>query len=267
MLLAAYRSVCGVPEDFADFHDQLFKHLSEIEQVIQMRSTQTNIPERCAVLLPLLCQLQQPVALLEVGAAAGLCLFPDKYSYRFGEQTVLAETASPCFDCAASENTPIPENLPEVVWRGGIDLNPLDLNDKDSVEWLFHLIWPEQASRTNNLENAIKVVAPEQPDIIKGDLLEELPVLVKQAPSDATVVVFHSAVLAYVHKDLRTGFQVMIDKLDVTWVANEHPSVFPDIADKLNVEAPNDKFLLSCNGSPIAFTGPHGQSITWLDQR
>ncbi len=38
------------------------------------KRTQTNEPGRCAVLLPLLAALPQPLALLEVGASAGLCL-------------------------------------------------------------------------------------------------------------------------------------------------------------------------------------------------
>ncbi len=48
------------------------------------RSTQTNEPARCATVLPVLAQLPQPLALLEVGAAAGLCLLPEYYAYDYG---------------------------------------------------------------------------------------------------------------------------------------------------------------------------------------
>jgi hypothetical protein len=47
-------------------------------------ATQTNEPGRCAVLLPVLAGLSEPLALLEVGAFAGLCLLPDFYAYDFG---------------------------------------------------------------------------------------------------------------------------------------------------------------------------------------
>ncbi|MBV9417272.1 MAG: DUF2332 family protein [Solirubrobacterales bacterium] len=47
------------------------------------RSTRTNEPARCATLLPLLATLPQPLALLEVGAAAGLCLLPDRWAYDY----------------------------------------------------------------------------------------------------------------------------------------------------------------------------------------
>nr|WP_082772487.1 DUF2332 family protein [Actinoplanes sp. TFC3] len=43
---------------------------------LESRATQTNKPGRCALLLPILSALPQPLALLEVGASAGLNLYP-----------------------------------------------------------------------------------------------------------------------------------------------------------------------------------------------
>ncbi|MFE4537493.1 DUF2332 family protein [Streptomyces scopuliridis] len=48
------------------------------------RRTQTNEPGRCATLLPALAALDGPLALIEVGASAGLCLHVDRYSYDYG---------------------------------------------------------------------------------------------------------------------------------------------------------------------------------------
>jgi hypothetical protein len=47
------------------------------------RSTQTNEVARCAAFLPLLADLDAELALIEVGASAGLCLFPDRYAYSY----------------------------------------------------------------------------------------------------------------------------------------------------------------------------------------
>jgi hypothetical protein len=59
----------------------------DLRPVMFERSTQTNEPARCAALLPLLvlARLPQPLALLEVGATAGLCLLPDFYAYDYGK--------------------------------------------------------------------------------------------------------------------------------------------------------------------------------------
>ncbi|MFE7567952.1 DUF2332 family protein [Streptomyces sp. NPDC057539] len=46
--------------------------------------TETNEPGRCATLLPALAALDGPLALIEVGASAGLCLHADRYSYDYG---------------------------------------------------------------------------------------------------------------------------------------------------------------------------------------
>ena len=45
---------------------------------MRTRATQTNEAGRCAILLPVLAALPQPLALLDVGAPAGLCLYPDQ---------------------------------------------------------------------------------------------------------------------------------------------------------------------------------------------
>ena len=50
---------------------------------MRARRTQTNEPARCAVLLPLLAQLPQPLALVDVGASAGLTMLFDRYSYDY----------------------------------------------------------------------------------------------------------------------------------------------------------------------------------------
>src|SRR5277367_3732132 len=74
LFLAAVRSVCGVPENTTHLQLLLRKEHERIRSVMLSRTTQTNEPARCSVLLPVLARLPQPLALLEVGASAGLCL-------------------------------------------------------------------------------------------------------------------------------------------------------------------------------------------------
>jgi hypothetical protein len=77
LLFAAVKYLHGTPRGWEDFRALIQQRGDEIAGIMKARRTQTNVPERCATLLPLLARLPQPLALLEVGASAGLCLLPD----------------------------------------------------------------------------------------------------------------------------------------------------------------------------------------------
>ena len=144
LLLAAVRHICGTASGWPEFEMFLRSQPVEVAAVMMERSTQTNEPARCATFLPVLAALPQPIALLEVGASAGLCLMPDRYSYTYGDHRVsptsVGRFAPPVFLCRASDHTPLPETMPVIVWRVGLDLNPVDVNDENQVAWLETLV-------------------------------------------------------------------------------------------------------------------------------
>src|SRR6266567_2558468 len=199
------------------------------------RTTQTNEPARCAVLLPLLARLPQPLALLEVGASAGLCLLPDRYGYDYGmtrlEPPTTGTYSPPVFECHATGPVPIPSALPTIVWRAGIDLNPIDVNARAETAWLETLVWPGQEKRVHRLRAALAVAQAEPPRIMKGNLLIDLAALMAEVPECATLVIFHTAVLGYVaSKAHREQFAQAMRRSRAVWISNEVPSVFPDVA-------------------------------------
>ena len=157
----------------------------------------------------------RPLALIEVGASAGLALFPDRYGYEYDAGPVVTRLAPagaaagsyPVLGCAVTGPVPLPAELPQVVWRAGIDLNPLDVRNPDDVAWLEALIWPEQDFRRERLRRAIAIAQADPPLLVAGDLNEQLPALAARAPSDATLVVFHSAVMAYLDAEARDRFR------------------------------------------------------------
>ncbi|WP_082497976.1 DUF2332 domain-containing protein [Pseudorhodoferax sp. Leaf267] len=268
LLLAAAKFLFGTARDADQFEQLVLDHSESIRAVMLARSTQTNEPGRCATILPVLARLPGPLALIEVGAAAGLCLFPDRYGYDYGRVRIYPDSFKcsnvPVFPCRASDATPIPDALPKVVWRRGLDLHPIDLCDPVEVKWLESLVWPGQNGRMERLGAAINIAQKTLPQVSPGNLTTDLPELVALAPSGGTRVVFHSAVLSYLNQVDRDAFVRHIRGLDVVWVSNEAYGVFPEIDARLSAAVPQGCFILSMNGVPVAFTGPHGQFIDWL---
>jgi hypothetical protein len=269
LLLAAVRHLFGVAADWPDFRRRLLDHTDAVRSVMLTHATQTNEPARCAVLLPILAKLPQPLALLEVGASAGLCLLPECYGYDYPGLRILPKSASakhPVFACAASQTTPLPHGMPRVVWRAGLDLNPLDVADASQAAWLETLVWPEQTQRLAALRDAIGLAALHRPNIVKGDLAGNgLAALCRSAPRDATLVVFHTAVLAYVaDRGERQAFAMRVRSLCDYWVSNEARGVFAEAATGIAASDTPGRFLLSVNGDPVAWTDPHGAAIEWI---
>ena len=147
LLLAAVRYLYGIQRDYDSFRSVVLDHRDAVCNLLEQRRTQTNEPARCAALLPSLAMLRQPLAILEVGAAGGLCLLLDRYGYQYGSRQI--GSSELIFDCLPCGDVPLPSAMPEVVWRAGIDLDPIDLNDDDAVRWLEALVGQTSRSAPN----------------------------------------------------------------------------------------------------------------------
>jgi len=276
LVFGAARFLGADPGSFEDFRAWFLANTEAVLATARQRTTQTNEPARCATLLPALAEIPGPLALIEVGASAGLCLFPDRYSYRYlaaGDAADIRvrridppEGTSPVvLDCAVSGAPPLPAALPEIVWRAGIDLNPLDVASDDDLAWLDALIWPEHEARRARLRAAAALAATEPPRIDRGDLLERLPALAAEAPSEATLVVLHTAVLAYLPPEKRADFVDLVPTLPGHWVSNEGRDVLPGIRQHPPVAGrPASDFVLAVDGRQVASVHPHGAALHWL---
>lgn len=269
LLLAAVRHLYGdFARDWPQFRERFFERRSEALELIRTHRTQTNEPARCATLLPLLASLPQPLALLEVGTSAGLCLMPDRYAYDYGDGRRLGAPAldggGPVFRCEVNDAAPVPTALPEVVWRAGLDLAPLDVTDDENVSWLESLVWPAEGDRLALLRAAVEVARADPPRLIRGDLRQDLPALAGQAPAGATLVVFHTAVLGYVHDAVdRRRFADTVHALGARWIANEPAGVVESEEPPRPGPAPAGEILLSLDGEPLAWADPHGAWLQW----
>jgi hypothetical protein len=248
----------------------LLEHEAEVRATVMARATQTNEAGRLATLVPVLGLLEGPLALVEVGASAGLCLFPDRYDYDWPPVGRLRGSGGPLLTARATGPLPVPSAHPDVAWRGGVDLHPLDVTDDDATAWLENLVWPEQDERRDRLRAAIDVARAEPPAVRSGDLFDHLPDLLDDAAPHGTPVVFHSAVVAYLEEPDRERFHDLMSGLvgggRCRWISNEGPRVLPRVLPRFSGDrdVPSGRFVTALDGVAVAYAHGHGHAIDWL---
>jgi hypothetical protein len=154
--------------------------------------------------------------------------------------------------------------MPDVVWRAGLDLNPLDVTDPADLAWLDALIWPEHEHRRARLRAAAAIASAEPPLLVRGDLIDDLPALAALAPPQATLVVFHTSVLYQVPAGRRAAFAELVRGLPGHWIAVEGA----DVLTYRDLPAPPPGTalhnVLALDGRPLAWTRGHGQAMVWF---
>ena len=210
------------PETYAVFQDFVWSRQEIIRPVLETRLVQTNVVRRTTCLLPLFAEVAQraagrPLALIEIGTSAGLNLHWDRYYHRYdlpsGAYHSWGDVGSPVhLTTQVRGDTPLPAMPPaiRVVWRRGIDLNPIDVNDVAAMRWIRALIFPEHIERHHTLEAAARVARAHPVPVLKGDALEQLPALLKEVPSASQLCVYATMVLNQFSAD---GRQALHDLL------------------------------------------------------
>ncbi len=206
-LAAFYPSVSSAAQPSGDplpaFRDFCRAHSDAIKQVLATRLTQTNEIRRCAYLLPTFARIARqsgglPLALVEIGASAGLNLHWDRYSYDYGNGTIYGAPQSQvrlksAFRGALRPSLPSTE-LP-VAFRIGIDINPLNACDPETVQWLRALVWPEDSERAQALRLALELACADPPPLVAGDVFAVLPEVLARVPAETALCLYHTHVI------------------------------------------------------------------------
>lgn len=217
-------------------------HEGEISELLATRRVQTNEVGRAACLLPAFGLAagragDRPLALVEVGASAGLLLLWDRYGYAYGDGPVHGDAASPVrLACAVRGGTspPIPAPFPRVASRVGLDLDPVDARDEDRSLWLRALVWPEHTGRAALLERALDMARRDPPPLRVGDALGLLPEALATAPEGAVPCVFHCFTLNQWLREGRAALSALLaehsHRRDLYRVSLEfHGGAYPDL--------------------------------------
>ncbi|MFN7151227.1 MAG: DUF2332 domain-containing protein [Microthrixaceae bacterium] len=218
-LAAWYPSVGGRADHEGDLHaalrDTLAARRDRVLHLLAHRQVQTNEVNRCVAwrlgLGELAAADERELTLVEVGASAGLNLFPDRYRIELessGATTTLGPPDAPVQLSADLRAGPWTgsTHIPPVVSRMGLDQRPLDVSDPEDARWLTACVWPEQRERFDRLRAAIAWCAAAPPAMQRGDLVDDLDGALEVGPVGSHVVVLCSWVLAYVERAQRTAF-------------------------------------------------------------
>lgn len=196
------------------FREFCLSHQDALREILPTIRLQTNEVTRSANLLPVFEMVFQragrkPLALIEIGASAGLNLNWDRYGYHYG-QTFVGDANSPVqIDCELEgEKLPLlPEVMPLVASRQGIDVAPLDVYNDDHVRWLRACIWPEEAYRHRLLDAAVAFARQNPSTIHSGDARLLLPEVLATIPAEQTICLWHSYVLRQCPPEVRDGIE------------------------------------------------------------
>lgn len=190
-------------------------HRERLLDTLRSRVVQTNEVNRSVgwhLALRELCRDdERPLALVELGASAGLNLRLDDYSVElvgddkstwWGRHDSTVRLSARLVGDGADRWTSLPA-APPVSWSLGIDDRPVDVTDPDDARWLEACVWPEQPERFERLRHALARAAADPPTVRRGDAVDDLADAIEAAPDETHVVVLSSWVLAYLPRSRR----------------------------------------------------------------
>ena len=295
-----YSSVVGrdrVPagDPWPDVRATVLAHRDDLTHLMATHSTQTNEVGRSVYLAAGLALAAAPltgtageaapVALVELGASAGLLLGLDRYDIelRSGAGAVqLGRAGSPvvCRGLDRSDPPLQPREVPRIAGRAGIDLHPVPLDDVTGIRWLTACLWPDVPGRVERFVAARDLLLPDPPHVVTGDMVDALPAAVEWARggagADAHVVVFSSWALTYVARERRLELESALRRLsrevtDLSWLTAEPPGCAPGVEPSTATPLGGGTTVLGLRrwrgGSELTPTAlgtchPHGE---WLD--
>lgn len=267
LVLAVCRWLGAPAGPWSALRPWLLARSDDVVAELGRRLTQTNDVRRCAPVSVALARVRGPVALLEVGASAGLCLGVDRYGYRSGDHAWgdPSSAVQLAIDVVAGvDATPLPEGrLPEVVWRAGLDLDPVDVRDDDRVAWLETLLPPERGDRHELLTRAVALARTAPPRLVAGDAVDGLADIAAEAPDGATLVVVSTGTLVYLPGRRRQAFVDEVGRLGARWISYERRDLLTDVVAAVPPGVPaEDAFAaLALDGRAIGVGDAHGTRL------
>ncbi len=258
----------------------------ELVALLEVRRVQTNDCGRSAVVGPALTWLSRrlsgPMALIDVGASAGLNLIADRYRFDYGEHGSTGPSDSPVqIQCAVvGGDPPIAPTLPAFSSRVGLDRSPIDLSDSEDARWLLACVWPD-TGRLERTAASIRLAREEPPTVRAGDAVQDLPTLLDALDGDVAVVVMNTWSFSYLSREQRQDYVDVLSAAArrrlVAWLVADVRSALVDVpALGLEDNETGDNVLGAVlfddgadgsAGQVLAGVQQHGAWIDWVADR
>lgn len=188
------------------------------------------------------------MALIDVGASAGLNLRCDRYRIDYGAAGATGPPDSPVqIACRVSGGRPpIGSTLPPFQWRLGIDRSPIDLGRPEDARWLLACVWPD-TGRLERTAASIHLAQSDPPTVIAGDANETLPRVLGDLPVDVAAVIVTTWAFAYFSPDDRQHFVELLETAShsrpVAWLSAEGEGTVVALADQPGPDHPGADVL------------------------
>jgi hypothetical protein len=203
-----------------------------VDHILATRHIQTNDCGRSALIAPALTwvasRFGRPLALVDVGASAGLNLRCDRYRIDYGSFGTTGPGDSPVrIECeVVGGRPPIAPRLPAIVSRIGIDRSPVDLGDPGDVRWLLACIWPD-SGRLERTAASIRLAQADPPQVLAADANEAISGVLAGLVDGALATIVTTWAFAYLSMEDRQEFvghlAAASHDRDVAWVSAEGP--------------------------------------------
>jgi hypothetical protein len=251
----------------ATFLATVSAHLETLAVDVE-RPCQTNEVGRAAGLLVGLLDITAttglPLALREVGAAAGLNLRMDAWRYELPDGAVVGDPDGEVV-LAGRWHGPLPHADVgfRVVDRRGCDLAPIDPTTAEGRLAISASVWADQPERFARLGAALRTAARVPATVDAASAADWVPAHVRPTPGRVTVL-YHSIVEEYLPSAERAAFHAAIgaagaaatEDAPVAWLRMEPSSELRHHTVSLQLwpHAPEVRHL--------ATTGAHGDDVT-----
>jgi hypothetical protein len=207
---------------------------AKVAALLATRHIQTNDCGRSALIGPgltwLAAQLGDQLALVDVGASAGLNLLCDRYRIDYGEHgaTGPADSAVEIRCRVIGGDPPIARQLPALVSPVGIDRAPVDLRRPEDARWLLACVWPD-TGRLERTAASIRLAQESLPRLVAGDANDVLPAVLSDLPVATVAIVVTTWAFAYLSLEQRRRFVEILEieshRRPIAWLSAEGAGV------------------------------------------